>query len=220
MNDRGGGGVRVPLRGVRFEPQQPDPRASLLFSFSMQFAKRKLRVFTHLIPRPLLLPWEAKGSYEKSRLRSKHYTNAFAVFFASSRLCVSHAHKIRLAFSAWLPFSRWEDSFRTRTRTRTQCNGTRTRQTLTSVSHDLSVIVTMEITVGSSTSTASRSTSTALLSTTRTARPNLSRFSTFFVPYVVRKTQTARVHPPHPPAASPPLVVEGELRKVGAPLQT
>ncbi len=72
---------------------------------------------------------------------------------------------MRLAFSAWLPFSRLEDSFRTRARTRTQCNGTRTRQTLTSVSHDLSVIVTMEITVGSSTSTASRSTSTASRST-------------------------------------------------------
>ncbi len=38
------------------------PRASLLFSHPMQFAKHKLRVFSHLIPRPLLLPWEAKGS--------------------------------------------------------------------------------------------------------------------------------------------------------------
>jgi len=61
--------------------------------------------------------------------------------------------------------------------------------------------------------------STASLSTTRTARPNLSRFSTFFVPYVVRKTQAARVHPPHPPTPSPPLGGEGELRKVEVTLQ-
>ena len=106
--------------------------------------------------------------------------------------------------------------FRARARARTR---TRTRKTLTSISHDLSVIVAMEITVGSSTSTASRSTSTASLSTTRTARPDLSRFSTFFVPYVVRKTQTARVHPPHPPPPSPPLGGEGELRKVEVVLQ-
>jgi hypothetical protein len=33
-------------------------------SLYMQFAKPKLRVFPHLIPRPLLLPWEEKGSYE------------------------------------------------------------------------------------------------------------------------------------------------------------
>jgi hypothetical protein len=63
-----------------------------------------------------------------------------------------------LAFSAWLPFSRLEDSFRTRT----QCNGTRTRQTLTSISYDQSVIVAMDIAVGSSTSTASLSTSSPL----------------------------------------------------------
>ena len=73
----------------------------------------------------------------------------------------------------------------------------RARKTLTSISYALSVIVAMEITVGSSTSTASRS-------TTRTARPYLSSVSPLFVPYVVRKTQTARVHPPHPPTFSPP----------------
>ena len=71
----------------------------------------------------------------------------------------------------------------------------------------------MEITVGSSTSTASRC-------TTRTARPNLSSFPSLLALYYgVRKTKTASVHPPHPPAPSPPLGVEGELRKVGAPLQ-
>jgi len=102
--------------------------------------------------------------------------------------------------------------FRARTRARAQCNGIRTRKTLTSISYALPVIVAMEIAVGSSTSTAS-------LSTTRTARPNLSRFSTFFVPYVVRKTQAARVHPPHPPTPSPPLGGEGELRKVEVTLQ-
>ena len=70
----------------------------------------------------------------------------------------------------------------------------------------------MEITVGSSTSTASRS-------TTRTARPNLSSVPSLLALYYgVRKTKTARVHPPHPPAPSPPLGVEGELRKVDAPL--
>ena len=77
----------------------------------------------------------------------------------------------------------------------------------------------MMIAVGSSTSTASRSTSTALLSTTRTARLNPSSVpSPLALYYVVRKTQTASVHPPHPPAPSPPLGVEGELRKVDAPL--
>ena len=88
MNDRGGGGVRVPLRGVRFEPQQPDPRASLLFSFSMQFAKRKLRVFTHLIPRPLLLPWEVKGScdFTGNPLQASHNpVPGFLCVFASLR---------------------------------------------------------------------------------------------------------------------------------------
>jgi hypothetical protein len=169
----------------------------------MWFAKRKLRVSTHLIPRPLLLPRAQKWSYDWLGFRSEHCTNGFAVFFVSSRLCVSHTHKIRLAFSAWLPFSRgreqgaggmrvgralayvqsclllvnhhpgWEDSCRTRT----QCNGTRTRKNLTSISYDLSVIVAMEIAVGSSTSTASRSTSTASLSTTRTARRILSSVS-------------------------------------------
>ena len=74
---------------------------------------------------------------------------------------------MRLAFSAWLPFSRWEDSFRKLTRARTQCNGTRTRQTLTSISYDQSVIVAMEIAVGSSTSTASRSTSSSRTLRTR-----------------------------------------------------
>ena len=47
----------------------------------------------------------------------------------------------------------------------------------------------------------------------------LRSVSTFFVPYVVRKTQTARVHPPHPPPPSPPLGGEGELRKVEVALQ-
>ena len=42
--------------------RKTQPRASLLFSHPRQFAKHKLRVFTHLIPRPLLLPWEEKGS--------------------------------------------------------------------------------------------------------------------------------------------------------------
>ena len=40
------------------------------------FAKHKLRVFPHLIPRPLLLPREEKGSYDFM---------GFAVFFASLR---------------------------------------------------------------------------------------------------------------------------------------
>ena len=62
---------------------------------------------------------------------------------------------MRLAFSAWLPFSRLEDSFRTRARTRT-------RKTLTSINYALPVIVAMEIAVGSSTSTASLSTSSLL----------------------------------------------------------
>ena len=81
------------------------------------------------------------------------------------------------------------------------------------MSYDLSFIVAMTIAVGSSAST-------ALLSTTRTARLNPSSVpSPLALYHVVRKTQTARVHPPHPPTPSPPLGVEGELRKVGAPLQ-
>ena len=36
--------------------------------------------------------------------------------------------------------------------------------------------------------------------------------SSLFVLHAVRKTQTARVHPPHPPTPSPPLGGEGELR--------
>ena len=215
----------------------------------MWFAKRKLRVSTHLIPRPLLLPRAQKRCYDRLGFRSEHCTNGFAVFFVSSRLCVSHAHKIRLDLHAWLPFSRgreqgaggmrvgralayvqsclllvnhhpgWEDSFRTLARTCTQRNGTRTRKNLTSISYDLSVIVAMDIAVGSSTSTASRSTSTASLSTTRTARRNPSSDSSLFVPYVVRKTQTASVHPPHPPTSSPPPCAEEVLRQVGVPLR-
>jgi len=88
------------------------------------------------------------------------------------------------------------------------------------MSYDLSIIVAIVIAVGSSTSTASRSTSTALLSTIRTVRLKpLSVSSLLALYYVVRKTQTARVPPSHLPAPSPPLGVEGELRKVGAPLE-
>ncbi len=36
------------------------------------------------------------------------------------------------------------------------------------------------------------------------------------VPHAVRKTQTARVSPPHPPTPSPPPGGEGELRFHGA----
>jgi hypothetical protein len=83
------------------------------------------------------------------------------------------------------------------------------------MSYDLSIIVAMVIAVGSSTSTASRSTSTALLSTIRTTRLKPSGVSSFLALYYgVRKTQTARVPPPHLLVASPPLGVEGELRKV------
>ncbi len=48
------------------------------------FAKHKLRVFPHLIPRPLLLPWEEKGSYEQSGFRSAHKPKKFLF---SLRLC-------------------------------------------------------------------------------------------------------------------------------------
>ena len=42
--------------------------------------------------------------------------------------------------------------------------------------------------------------------------------SPFFAPHTVRKTQTARVSPPHPPTPSPPLGGEGELRFQGVPV--
>ena len=64
----------------------------------MQFAKHKLRVFSHLIPRPLLLPWEAKGSYERKGFRPKHATNRFAVFcvFASLREPLARPQRAKL----------------------------------------------------------------------------------------------------------------------------
>ncbi len=64
----------------------------------MLFAKYKLRVFPHLIPRPLLLPWEAKGSYERKGFRPKHATNRFAVFcvFASLREPLARPQRAKL----------------------------------------------------------------------------------------------------------------------------
>ena len=49
-------------------------------SYPMLFAKQKLRVFPHLIPQPLLLPREVKGSYDFM---------GGEVFFASLLLCVT-----------------------------------------------------------------------------------------------------------------------------------
>ena len=72
--------------------RKTQPRASLLFSHPRQFAKHKLRGFTHLIPRILLFPRAGTRSVTKKLLRSKHDISWFAVFFASLLLCVSHTH--------------------------------------------------------------------------------------------------------------------------------
>ena len=61
-------------------------------SLYMLFAKQKLRVFTHLIHQPLLVPWEEKRCCEQSGFRSAHKPKKALVFFASLLLCVSHSH--------------------------------------------------------------------------------------------------------------------------------
>ena len=53
------------------------PICERVFSYHMLFAKHKLRVFPHLIPRHLFLPGEEKGS------------NDFMGFWSSLLLCVS-----------------------------------------------------------------------------------------------------------------------------------
>ncbi len=52
----------------------------------MLFAKHKLRVFPHLIPQPLLLPWEVKGSYDFMGVE---------VFFAALRDSAFPSHGLR-----------------------------------------------------------------------------------------------------------------------------
>ena len=66
-------------RFAEYDTNRKHQSLESFFSHSMQFAKRKLRVFPHLIPRPLRLPWEVKGSYDYMGIR----------FFLL--LCVSHA---------------------------------------------------------------------------------------------------------------------------------
>ena len=68
---------------------QSRARSGGYFSKSMRFAKHKLRVFTHLIPRPHLLPWEEMGSNELMGNSFPWATNKGTSFFASWRLCVS-----------------------------------------------------------------------------------------------------------------------------------
>ena len=58
------GGFEYEYRFAEYDTNRKHQSLESFFLHSMQFAKRKLRVFSHLIPRPLLLPWEVKGSYD------------------------------------------------------------------------------------------------------------------------------------------------------------
>ena len=69
----------------------------------MQFAKHQLRMFPHLIPRPLLLPREEKGSNEMHG-KSTNVSRKGAAFVASLHepfdqqtaplLCLTHLNRL------------------------------------------------------------------------------------------------------------------------------